>query len=686
MANNVIKRIWNQNKMVNIEALQGMAFQAEDGGHTFEISGVDDHGNPVALSGTVAGIFRRPDNADIALTGTASDGVVSVTLTDSCYAVPGKFGLTIYTTADSKKTAVYAAIGTVASTSGGAVAGDTPQDVVDLILAIAAAVATIPPSYSGLISDIAPAYSDSALYPIGAYAYYDGDLYRCISPITTAETWTAAHWTAAVLGNDVGYLKSALPQISGWNGISSSFSKGNYTSSGPNTDPTRAYMVIEHVNKGSRIIFDPTKYFVNYYYITSKVNYAIVYSPNFWDITGNVTLDYQDDGVVFIVIKDATNSSARVADNLPLVNANVKVFVAQQNALIDININQSIYQAQDKTVILGNFQKGAYTSSGANTDPTRIYMILDNLNSGSYVEFDASRIALNYYYIKSKTDFTNLYSPGVWDTSGKIVFSQSGKGNTIFIVAKDINNASSRIGDHPELLNNAITIFANEIVPRKVNWVAYGDSITNGSYSTIGGETQNDMYHGYAYRIAKVLCSDKINNFYNCGVRGIGWINPGNNGETFDDMLALFTGDKSTIQLVTIMLGINDYLSNETIGNENATEKDGTISGNIRYGIRWISENYPNARVVVISPMNSTMHGNADTAWSRKAWLLNAHTLDDVASIIKYWCNFFGVRYVDELTEGYINTYNISNYLLDYIHPSDDGQWMLAQDVAAKII
>lgn len=210
MANNVIKRIWNQNKMVNIEALQGMAFQAEDGGHTFEISGVDDHGNPVALSGTVAGVFVRPDNADIALSGTASDGKVYVTLSDACYAVPGKFGLTIFVTADGKKTAVYAAIGTVNCTSGGAVAGDTPQDVVDLINAIAAAVATIPASYTGLIADIAPTYSSSAVYPVGAYAYYNGDLYRCTTAITTAETWTAAHWTAAVLGNDVVDLKIAL--------------------------------------------------------------------------------------------------------------------------------------------------------------------------------------------------------------------------------------------------------------------------------------------------------------------------------------------------------------------------------------------------------------------------------------------------------------------------------------------
>ena len=158
MANNVIKRIWNQNKMVDIEALQGMAFQAEDGGHTFEISGVDDQGNPVELSGTVAGVFRRPDNADIALTGDALDGKVYVTLTDSCYAVSGRFGLTIFVTSGGKKVAVYAAIGTVSQTSGGAVAGDTPQDVVDLINAIAAAVATIPPDYSDLTNSVKKLY------------------------------------------------------------------------------------------------------------------------------------------------------------------------------------------------------------------------------------------------------------------------------------------------------------------------------------------------------------------------------------------------------------------------------------------------------------------------------------------------------------------------------------------------
>lgn len=210
MANNIIKRVWNQNRMVNIEDLCGMAFQAEAGGHTFQIFGVDDTGAAVPLSGTVAGVFRRPDNADIALTGSASEGVASVTLTEDCYAVPGRFGLTIYTTADGQKTAIYAAVGTVAATNGGAVAGDTPQDVVDLINAIEAAVATIPADYTDLMAAIAPMYSNSALYAVGSYAWYDGDLYRCTTPITTAETWTAAHWTAAVIGDDLGDIIRAF--------------------------------------------------------------------------------------------------------------------------------------------------------------------------------------------------------------------------------------------------------------------------------------------------------------------------------------------------------------------------------------------------------------------------------------------------------------------------------------------
>lgn len=132
--NNIIKRTWNQNRVVQIEDLTGSAFQSESGGHTFEISGVDDTGAAVSLSGTVEGRFLRADNAEIIISGTASSGKASVTLSEACYAIPGRFLLTVYVTSGGQKVAVYAATGSVVATSGTA-SGSIPPLVTDSVQA-----------------------------------------------------------------------------------------------------------------------------------------------------------------------------------------------------------------------------------------------------------------------------------------------------------------------------------------------------------------------------------------------------------------------------------------------------------------------------------------------------------------------------------------------------------------------
>lgn len=150
MSNNIIKRTWKQGGLVNIEDLRGSAFQAEEGGHTFLISGVDENGNAIAFTGSVGAVFLRADNTDVTLTGSIANGVASVTLTDECYDVPGRFGLTIYVTDSPQKVAVYAAVGSVSRTSTGVVSPGAVEDVADLIAEIAAAVATIPQDYSAV--------------------------------------------------------------------------------------------------------------------------------------------------------------------------------------------------------------------------------------------------------------------------------------------------------------------------------------------------------------------------------------------------------------------------------------------------------------------------------------------------------------------------------------------------------
>lgn len=63
---------------------------------------------------------------------------------------------------------------------------------------------------NGDVANTAPAYSTSATYAVGDYCIYNSQLYRCTTAITTAEAWTAAHWTAVQLGGDVSTLRSAL--------------------------------------------------------------------------------------------------------------------------------------------------------------------------------------------------------------------------------------------------------------------------------------------------------------------------------------------------------------------------------------------------------------------------------------------------------------------------------------------
>lgn len=59
---------------------------------------------------------------------------------------------------------------------------------------------------------VAAQYSSSAIYNVGDYVIYNGSLYRCTTAITTAETWTAAHWTQVALAGDVADLRNAFNQ------------------------------------------------------------------------------------------------------------------------------------------------------------------------------------------------------------------------------------------------------------------------------------------------------------------------------------------------------------------------------------------------------------------------------------------------------------------------------------------
>lgn len=69
-------------------------------------------------------------------------------------------------------------------------------------------------SSSASKSSIANEFSTSSTYAVGDYVIYEGQLYKCTTAVTTAGSWNSSNWTQAVLGNDVGDLKSAIERDS----------------------------------------------------------------------------------------------------------------------------------------------------------------------------------------------------------------------------------------------------------------------------------------------------------------------------------------------------------------------------------------------------------------------------------------------------------------------------------------
>jgi len=53
-------------------------------------------------------------------------------------------------------------------------------------------------------------YNPAGTYAVGSYCTHEAKLYRCTTAITTAEAWTAAHWTETTVAGEFAALYTAL--------------------------------------------------------------------------------------------------------------------------------------------------------------------------------------------------------------------------------------------------------------------------------------------------------------------------------------------------------------------------------------------------------------------------------------------------------------------------------------------
>jgi hypothetical protein len=207
----VIETWYNQDLQnpVKVHYLNGNLFSHNGNGNRIGVH-VFDNGEPVTLAGTVSGYVVTSDGSTVPCTGSRSGNNASILVPPAAYQ-PGAVFITVFLT-DGNTVTTLASVSTsvlVARTENQVSPGSV---VTDWTQTINAAMQDVETAAENLGHIVATPYASLTFpVPLGKYTYYNNNLYRCISPIASSESFTPAHWSSAInMGDEVSSLKSAL--------------------------------------------------------------------------------------------------------------------------------------------------------------------------------------------------------------------------------------------------------------------------------------------------------------------------------------------------------------------------------------------------------------------------------------------------------------------------------------------
>lgn len=202
---------------VKVNHLDGNLFSNNGNGNRIGVVLTNNGEALASISGTVSGYVVTADGSTVPCTGSKSGNRASILIPAAAYQ-PGSIFITVFVT-DGTTVTTIGAVSTTVMRSRTNAQVDPGSVVTDWTQTINAAMQSVETAAANLGGIVAVPYASITFpVPLGKYTYYNNNLYRCISPIASSESFTAAHWTQVRLGDDVSDLKSALNNISGYGG------------------------------------------------------------------------------------------------------------------------------------------------------------------------------------------------------------------------------------------------------------------------------------------------------------------------------------------------------------------------------------------------------------------------------------------------------------------------------------
>lgn len=215
-------------------------------------------------------------------------------------------------------------------------------------------------------------------------------------------------------------------------------------------------------------------------------------------------------------------------------------------------------------------------------------------------------------------------------------------------------------------------------------WYAIGDSITYGLYSTSATAYSQPVV---GKRWVDYVAKHNGYKLTNLGVSGSGFVT----GKTFRTVVD--ENNFADVDLVTIMLGVNDWKNEAAVSKVGTMDDDiatgGTIVSELRYGLEKIIADNPYCKIILITPINAKIgsRGSESTNWAYgfTGTITPCGSLKSFGDKLKEVCEYYGIQVVDMTNSSVVNRKSITTVLPDGIHPNLDCYKALGLELARRI-
>ena len=520
--------------------------------------------------------------------------------------------------------------------------------------------ATGPQGIPGDVANLASAYSTSSTYGVGDYCIYNSQLYRCTTAITTAEAWTAAHWTAAVLGDDIGDLKSAVDELPYAVYNPAGNTNGVWLDKDGKINTYTGWSITEFLRIGEEAT----------YHIKTGIT-----SPNVKSCFYNADKEFLS---AFETYYDGTHVLT------PVPNAKYVRFTVQTAEASDFAYSSLLFV--DKVDNIGPTQL---------KEASVVKTYADEITTGRRYDTDGSDISaanwsrtplynVNEGDVVRVTNAHGIYA--VLFNSSKVATEYKNR-NTIGNAEFTVPSGVSFIGFNIVTANltvysctiNGIILGANYMIPwlsipskndsawQNKTYISHGDSITwqDGKAYTQGEHT-GEIAIGYQSIFSEAV---GLKNYNNQGKSGWSMAVVNGNG-VVNTIMAI--ADYSVYDLCTIACGTNDFKLNVPIGTEgqigDTTFDDSTFYGAYRKAVEYILNSSPTIRLVLMTPLQRDNAGY-DVNYTNSA----GAKLIDYVNAIKKIGDMYGLPVCDMYGNSGFTKKTLATYTMDGLHPNDVG-------------